>query len=384
MKKLIALILALLLLGSAAACAETAPVLDLKDPVLELTMDGETAQIDLAGLTLRLGAVGEGDEAVFALNILGGDELLFSAAARLDGGRVLIAADGFSHSYAADMPAASSSGGAGDSGMSALGAELMQKLMAEAEINMTDEAITFRLPYTAVNSLLRELLPLMDKIPNADELVQSLDEMEANGEGFELSGSLSMNGGFHADIAVTPVSGGEPGETAFRLLFDLETLEDGGDFYLTALAPASGSEPVFRLEGSFRTAEQGFRLHVDVYASAEAVSDGTRSAVLDLTAGEGFSFRLELPGVFSLELGYTPADKLFLLAVETEGFGARLTGTVAKGEEELQVCSFPAEVVALEGMSEEQSGELMQELTAALAPLLNFVMPALASSGVMG
>ena len=81
MKKLIAVILAVLLLGSALACAEAAPALDLKDPVLDVTISGEAVHFDLTGLTLRVGVLGEEEEnARLILNLLGGDELLFAAA----------------------------------------------------------------------------------------------------------------------------------------------------------------------------------------------------------------------------------------------------------------------------------------------------------------
>lgn len=386
MKKLIAVILAVLLLGSAVAYAEAAPVLDLKDPVLEVAFDGETGRIDLAGLTLRFGVLGEGDEACLILNILGGDELLLRAAARMDGGRVLLAADGLSHTYATALPAAEFMGSSGKEEESPV-AGLMETLMSQAEIGTEGEATTFRLPYTAVNDLLRELLPMLDKVPNAEELIAEFGEMEAQGQGFELNGSVTMSGGFHLKLDVTPVGNGEAApEPARRLLVDLEQLEDGADFFLTLLAPSEGEDPVFREEGRFRTdEEQGLSVHVDVFADAAAVSAGAPSAVLDLAAGEDFSLKLELPGTFRFAAGFARADDTLALEAETADFRARLTMTAVSGEEELEACAFPADVIELGGeLSEEQQEELSGELMTALSPVLSFLMPALSESGVLG
>ena len=392
MKKLIAVILAVLLLGSAAAFAEAAPALELKDPVLDFTASGETVRLDLSGLTLRVGVLGEEEEdACLVLNLLGADKPLLTAALRMDGERVLLAADGFSHSYAlpvAGTSAALSPAGADGEGpdLDALVSALTEKVLSQAEIGMEGDAITFRLPYTAVSELLRELVPLMGSAPNAEGLQEALDEMEASGESVELSGSVSGNGGVHAELNVTPVSGGTLlSEDTRRLLFDLETLEDGGDFYLFCLKPAEGNDPVFRMEGSFRTGEQGLTTHCDVFADAEAIAAGAPSLVLDLAAGKDVSFTLSAPDAFLFDLRFAREAGTILLNAETEAFKASLTATAVSGEAELQRCAFPAEVIELSGeLSEEQQNELTQEMQVAIMPVLSFVMRAAAGSGLFG
>ena len=394
MKKLIALILAVLLLGSAAACAESTAVLDLKDPLLDLTVFGESVTIDLAGLTLRFGLYGEEHDPTLGLNILGDDELLYAASVRVEDGRALLAADGLSHSYAFAMPGAQMVGEADESTneeMATLGAELMGKIMAAAEIGMEGDRITFRLPYTAVNDLLRELLPMLDNVPNvsvtdAEELLQELDEMEERGDGFELSGSLGMSDGFAASLVVTPVEGGVTAdEPAFLLDAAMTPNAEGADFELTLRVPSEGSEPVFRAAGSFRRGETAVTLHVDVFAGAEAVSAGAPSAVLDLSAGDDLLLELTLPDAFRFALSFTSADGVLTLAVETESFTAQLTMQAVTGDGELQPCDFPADVIEFSGeLSEEESSALLQELMTGFAPVLNFVMPRLVSSGVMG
>ena len=392
MKKLIAVILAVLLLGSAAAFAEAAPALELKDPVLDFTASGETVRLDLSGLTLRVGVLGEEEEdACLVLNLLGADKPLLTAALRMDGERVLLAADGLSHSYAlpvAGTSAALSPAGADGEGpdLDALVSALTEKVLSQAEIGMEGDAITFRLPYTAVSELLRELVPLMGSAPNAEGLQEALDEMEASGESVELSGSVSLSDGIHVVLDVTPVKGGELlSEDMFRLLFDVDKPEGGVDFTLTGLEPAKGDELLFRVVGSLRSGEQEWTLHCEVFAGPEAVAADAPSLVLDFAADENVSFRLSAPEAFLFEMRYTREDGTILLNAETEAFKASLTATAVSGEAELQRCAFPDEVIELSGeLSEEQQNELTQEMQVAIMPVLSFVMRAAAGSGLFG
>ena len=380
MKKLLAVILAVLLLGSVCAFAETGSTLDLKDPTLAVTSEGETTQFDFAGLTLRFGTVGEEDDTRIVLNIFGEEELLFAAEMKVEDGRALLTADGFSHSYAVALPGVGETDEAddGESGLPAISTELMEKIMSEAEIGFEGETITFRLPYTAVNGLLKELLPTVDAIPNADELVAQLEEMEAAGEGIELAGTLSVSDGFHIDLNIVPVSGGEAAaESVFRLCFDLDPVEDGADFCLSALSPEAGDEPVFSVNGSFRTNADGMTLHLDVLSAADPV------AVFDLSVGDDFLLTLELADSFRFETSYVKADSLLNVTVDTADFAADLTAAAVSGEEELHGCVFPDDVVELGGdMSEELQEQFSEELQTAFAPVLEFLAPALQEAGV--
>lgn len=390
MKKLIAVILAVLLLGSAAAFAEAAPALELKDPVLDFTASGEAVRLDLSGLTLRVGVLGEEEEdACLVLNLLGADKPLLTAALRMDGERVLLAADGLSHSYAlpvAGTSAALSPAGADGEGpdLDALVSALTEKVLSKVEIGMEGDVITFRLPYTAFNELLRELFLLIGDALNVENLQEALDEIEASGESGEFSGSVSLSDGIHVVLDITPVENGELiSEDMSRLLFDLDRSESGADFALTGLEPAKGDEPLFRMLGSLRSGEREKSLHIEVFVGPEAVAADAPSLVLDFAADENVSFRLSAPEAFLFEMRYTREDGTILLNAETEAFKASLTATAVSGEAELQRCAFPAEVIELSGeLSEEQQNELTQELQVALAPVLGFLVQALAASGL--
>ena len=384
MKKLIALILALLLLSSTVACAESSSVFELKDPLVDVTTGGQTIRLDLKGLTLRFGLLGEEHKACLILNLLGGDELLFTGAARLDGQRLLLTADGLSHSYALDMPSAALSDGSGqEQGSSGLSADLLEKIMAEAEIGMEGGAITFRLPYTAVNKLLRELLPTLDKIPNAAELIGQLDEMEAQGQGIELAGSVNTSAGLSAVLGAYPVQGGVASQDPlFVADFDLTPVGMGADFTLALSVPSQGADPVFRLEGSYRAADPGMELHLKLFVPS--VSPAEPVGTVDLSVGEDFSLRLEAAGVFRFEAGYTRAAHELLLSAEAASFRGSLRATTATGEAELSGCDFPAEVIELTAMTDAEKDALSLELQAALTPVIEFMMPALSEAGLLG
>ena len=386
MKKWIAVILAVLLLGPTFAFAEAVPVLDLNDPVVDVTTDGESVHLELGGLTLRFGAVGEEGSEALVLNILGDGEVLFAAAARPEDGRVLITADGLSHSYAAPLPGGQlveSADDADDEDGAPLAA-LLEGVMSAAEIEPAADGLHFRLPYTAVNQLLRELLPTLEQIPNADELIAALDESEARGDGFELSGVFGLGEDTPITLAVTPVEGGVAADEPVALaVLSVNTFEDGTDFSLSVTSPALGTDPLFLLQGSLRGDEdEGLTLHVELFVSSAAAD--TPLVTLDLRTGDGFAFTLDAAGLLHAEAAYDKAAGTALLNVEAEGFAGTLTAAVAEGEAELRLCRFPNQIIEIEGeLTEEQSSELSDELQQALTPVIEFLAPMLADAGLL-
>ena len=382
MKKWIAVILAVLLLGPTFAFAEAVPVLDLNDPVVDVTTDGESVHLELGGLTLRFGAVGEEGSEALVLNILGDGEVLFAAAARPEDGRVLITADGLSHSYAAPLPGGQLVESADDEDGAPLAA-LLEGVMSAAEIEPAADGLHFRLPYTAVNQLLRELLPTLEQIPNADELIAALDESEARGDGFELSGVFGLGEDTPITLAVTPVEGGVAADEPVALaVLSVNTFEDGTDFSLSVTSPALGTDPLFLLQGSLRGDEdEGLTLHVELFVSSAAAD--TPLVTLDLRTGDGFAFTLDAAGLLHAEAAYDKAAGTVLLNVEAEGFAGTLTAAVAEGEGELRLCRFPNQIIEIEGeLTEEQSSELSDELQQALTPVIEFLAPMLAEAGL--
>ena len=394
MKKLIAVILAVLLLGSAVAFAESAPALDMKDPVLEITKEGETALIDLNGLTLRVGALEVEDESYVVLNILGNDELLFRAAACGRDGRVLIAADSLSHSLSVPLVAASESAPAAaeEAGeeQSSLADALLAKLMESAEVGFDGDAITFHVPYTATNDLLREMLPMLKSVPNAEELLAQLDELEAQGNGFELNGTLSMTEGLHIVLGVTPVSEGTAADSAaFQLRLDANKSDDGLDFVAALSVPAAGEGDVFRLEGTVASSDDGMSAHLAVYlpvsdADEPAAALDLAAATVDLEVGKDFSFRVKAGESVRFEAAFDHEAGTVLLDAAIKEFGVKLTAAAVKDEAELSLCAFPEDVIELGSLSEEESDALGEELQNALGPVLEFVAPALQQSGLLG
>ena len=383
MKKWIAVILAVLLLGPTFAFAEAVPVLDLNDPVVDVTTDGESVHLELGGLTLRFGAVGEEGSEALVLNILGDGEVLFAAAARPEDGRVLITADGLSHSYAAPLPGGQLVESADDEDGAPLAA-LLEGVMSAAEIEPAADGLHFRLPYTAVNQLLRELLPTLEQIPNADELIAALDESEARGDGFELSGVFGLGEDTPITLAVTPVEGGVAADEPVALaVLSVNTFEDGTDFSLSVTSPALGTDPLFLLQGSLRGDEdEGLTLHVELFVSSAAAD--TPLVTLDLRTGDGFAFTLDAAELLHAEAAYDKAAGTALLNVEAEGFAGTLTAAVAEGEAELRLCRFPNQIIEIEGeLTEEQSSELSDELQQALTPVIEFLAPMLADAGLL-
>ena len=132
MKKFLALLLALLMLGSCTAFAEGAKVFSISDPVIHVENETGPVDVDLAGLQLCFGPL-PGEQQGLLLNIFGNDELLFRAQFRQDGQQLIFTADGLSHSYS--LPVSGTSVGAAASSPSFDVTPILDILTQEAQIN---------------------------------------------------------------------------------------------------------------------------------------------------------------------------------------------------------------------------------------------------------
>ena len=381
MKKIIALILAVLLLGTVTAFADSALV--IADPVVEMESAGETVSLDLAGLKLVFGAV-EGDAPGFVLNVYGQENRLLVAAAQLEEGRVLFGAEGLGNTYYIAMP--ENSPLAGGSLQFNVDTAALEEIMAEAEIDFQGDAITFRLPYTAVTKLLNELRPMFESVPNGEEILSALDEMESTDSGVELSGSVTLGEPVSGKLVATLVDKGVVAEDPFfEISFELSMMDDGAAFSAVISAQDNGAlAPVLGLDGSFHTMEGGMTadLTVSLYEDGNAAPVALITLVAD---SEGLYFNAQIVGAAVLDLRYTSADSLLKLQVEAEGFQGSLMARVTVEEAELVGCALDgANAIDVQNMSDEQSEALMGELQSLVMPVVGFLLPALMSSGVMG
>ncbi len=251
MKKFLALLLALLMLGSCTAFAEGAKVFSISDPVIHVENETGPVDVDLAGLQLCFGPL-PGEQQGLLLNIFGNDELLFRAQFRQDGQQLIFTADGLSHSYS--LPVSGISGGAAASSPSFDVTPILDILTQEAQINYEADGIHFTLPYTGVLNVADELL---NQLPaGSQESVQEartkLAQMRETQSGPTISGILQpTDSGFHAEAGVYMVQNGVQAETAkFALRLNYSADETEGLF---SGEMESEGKLVARLEGVSNT-----------------------------------------------------------------------------------------------------------------------------------
>lgn len=323
MKKLIALLIAMMMLTISVASAES--VLSISDLKMSTTTDGEETTIDLTGLELCI-AGDELEDGVIGLKIYvnGNGETLYTVDVNIVGDTLLMTATGLSSVLTMAIPEELPTEELDLSDGFELPDEAVEKitniLMESMEVD--EENGTVRIPYTAVNDILGEALPYLDpaKMVGVDleQFKAQLDEMKANDSGFDLVGSFASEdeSGFAADFSVYTVDGG--------------VVADEAAFGMTLAA-----------------SDNGFALAVDA---------GEAGGLL-VTYAEG-------QVAFALEAG----DNSFALAAK-----------IAEVEADVALTKLdPANAIDIENLSDEDSEALGTELTNGLGDLMNYVFSILA------
>lgn len=238
MKKVFAIVLALMLLTASVALAETATVLTLTDPLLTVTQNGETESIDMTGLEVALAAGNAGGEVpTVELNVANGSEVLLSGAMQVQPTGLLVQLDGMSAPLAAEIP---SGGEMAASAVAGLFEQLPQmgglKLPAFTGVDIPklglismvqmlgatgdDSSVTFELPYEMTNMLLSQLMQFKDAVPEEAQqytsvIFDTIEQMQASNSGFALSGSCVDQGESETlSVDIFPVSEGVTAEAS--------------------------------------------------------------------------------------------------------------------------------------------------------------------------
>lgn len=412
MKKLLAILLALLMLGSVTAFAEGNECFSLRD--IHLVLDGEEAiDLDLAGLELRFGALGEDG---LVLNIFGGEELLFRAQAEeLEDDTLLLSADGLSHSYLLPLSMLGDIDAEEDED-EAVEIELdweplLEAVLSKLEVTPQGAGIHFVLPYEASQELLDELASQLStvevvQIDGLDELVAQLHESQS---GIALEGNFKPGfRGFSGDLAVYLVEGGVQPEVASLALdgnlsrgkgktdyvFNLSLYDEESDALapvgtLTGSSVKSGDETVgscvFSLYGeelfSLDTVSVKQEEQFDYQATLHLLGFGEEPVEfgsLVLHTGGIFHFALSFSGQ-GVELSYDPETQELAVNFAFGETSGSLTMLAGKVEGEVEPCGSDAEnALNIPDLSDEDKATLEEELGAALEPVLNYLAPVLA------
>lgn len=187
MKKIAAVILALMLLTASAALAAPASVITITNPVATVTAGGQTETRPIEGLAVQLAAGAYEQIPTFQLDITGDDEKLAGAVAQIVGKHLVIQVDGTSTAVYGDM---------GDTYDPSLNASVAQVLPMLYQL--------FDLPVPQFEGLEIPLVDLTQLVANymsgegrfslsADQVYDLLESMLALAEGnAQLSSQIAM------------------------------------------------------------------------------------------------------------------------------------------------------------------------------------------------
>ena len=413
MKKLLAILLALLMLGSVTAFAEENECFSMRE--IHFVLDGEEpVDLDLAGLELRFGTFGTEDkDDILALNILGGGELLFRAQAEeAENDAVLLSADGLSHSYLLPLSMFEDIDVEEDEEVEIeLDWEpLLDAVLSKLEVTPQGAGIHFVLPYEASQELLDELAAQLStvevvQIEGLDELIAQLRESQS---GIALEGNFKPGfRGFSGDLSVFVVEGGVQPEVASLALdgtlsrgkekteyvFNLSLYDEESDALapvgnLTGSSVKSGDETVgscvFSLYGeelfSLDTVSVKQEEQLDYQATLHMLGYGepVEFGSLVLHTGGIFHFALSFSGQ-GLDLSYDPETQELAADFAFGETSGSLTMLAGKVEGEVEPCGSDAEnALRIPDLSDEDKAALEEELGTALEPVLNYLAPVLA------
>ena len=256
MKKLIAILTALLMLAMCAASAETVVI---ADPVVKVDT-GSPMTLDLTGLELAVTAGEAGGVPAVQIDINGNGSKLMGAAVNVIGNKAVFAFDGGSNVYSVEIPAEALQT-VNNLDLSKLNIDtdaLMNTIMNGVEL--TDNSI--KVPYTTINDVLEMLAPALSdvEIPGLDvnELISAVAQLKESNSGISLEGTYEQDGSdVSANVSAIPVQNGVAGEAAINV--SVEMGDDGMGFSIEvpgqaelyfALSPADDNTVGIALGGN--------------------------------------------------------------------------------------------------------------------------------------
>lgn len=324
MRKLIAVLVALMLLALPFASAET--VAYFADPTLKMSMGGQDTNIDLTGLELCIAAKQVGENIAAKIFVNGQDKMLYAIDFNVVGTTVLFTATGLSDVFSATVPEEALQSVSGmEAGNFQVPDEVVEKvtgiLMSQIEMNEEDGSI--HIPYTAVNDILSELVPYLGdmNIPGLDtnDLAAKIDQLKQSNSGLDLVGTFASD---------------DEGNTA---------------------------------------------IEASVYLAKDGVVDENAVFALSLAVQQnGFVLIVDLGDMGSLAITFVDGE--LAVAVEAQGTSFELSGKVGTKEADVEIVELDGtnaiDVTTLEGDAAEQLGnqmmmgasELMSYVYSALVP----------------
>lgn len=335
MKKILAILLVVMLLGTTTAFAENASIYSLSDPVVSITADGQPMTLDLTGLSIGFAPLTIDDLPTIVLTISANDQVLMSGAAQLNGNTVLMTAEGLSRTYSAQLPENLDVSGTisnFDPSMLDLSTidvdAMMSMIMENSQFDVNGNTTTITVPYVVINEVLAQFAPLLESI---------------NVEGVDMS-------------EVTQ---------AFAQLKE----SDSGVTLVIAMTEE----------------ENGGNVVVDVYPVENGETAPESLVNVAVVMADVFTFDLSAAGQITMHFSFDPATGAVEITFDVPDAGFGLAGVVGATEGEVAVPAIDAaNALDVTTLSDEDMELLQNEFIQASSGLIGALYPALAQSGLMG
>ena len=352
MKKLLAVLLTLMLVLPNTVFADTATLYTLSDPTLTTSYDGEEYPMELTGLKIAAAVLGED---TCAINVIGNDEVLLSAAFKIEGDKVLFTADGLSNTYYVDKPdVEGSTSDLENLDLDISGIDfnaLAENLVNSIEFGTEGDAMTFFLPHTALNDALDSLTPLLDQIPEAalsaedkEQFLSTVKELKDKDNGFDISGTLTST------------------DEAMAFTADLIPVNEG----------QADEKPALSATGSFTSDENGA---MSIQFSLSTPDGEVLSANVQI--GDIITVAASVLGQYEVTFSFNPEESIVEIGYNADGTGYLLSAKVGVEENgEISVCPIgdAASAINAQELTEEQTQQLSEEFGNAASGLLNFFL----------
>lgn len=322
MKKLLAILVALLMLAAAVASAEES--FTFADPVLTLNM-GETQTVDLTGFEIEIAGGQTGDVVAVQINLKGNGDTLMTINGNVVDSRFVFAIEGMSRTFYVDIPEQAANVQNFDlSGLDIDVEALMTNVLGSIEM----DGDTMKIPYTAINDILEAFAPALDgmEIPGMEDTKFSdiVAQLKESDSGVSLKGSFTQADESSMSVAaeIIPVQGGVEGDSVLNLGFDMDD--------------------------------------------------------------SGMMVQIEVPGQFSGYFSAAPIDDAktqVSIGGEADGMGGDLTGVVYVGQSDVELVLLDASgAVDFQELAENGDEALMTELQGAASGLIQYFFGALAAA----
>ena len=264
MKKLFALLLAALMLLTCAACAETAGdagAIKISDLTANIDADGETMNLDLAGLELVIAGGQAGETPAARVEINGNGSKLFGLTVNLASDCILVGIDGVSKTFSVQIPESATS--VTNLDFSSLDIDvdaLLETIMSGAQISQDGDTTTISIPHTVITDALLQIAPALESLNlegfDLAQVTQELEQMKEADSGVAVEVVYTQNeANISGKIGAFQVEeGGQSDVPAFEANFETnETslsatvkIENAGTFGFS-FAPEGESDETLRV-----------------------------------------------------------------------------------------------------------------------------------------